>query len=62
MDMNDQEVEVLARHLGHDPKTHKEYYRLTHSTVQLSKVFAVFVRYRSSSKISQILQVSQKSL
>lgn len=36
--MNEKEVEQLARHLGHDPKTHKEYYRLSHSTVQLSKV------------------------
>jgi len=38
MDMNTNELENLARHLGHDPKTHKEYYRLSHSTVQLSKV------------------------
>ena len=36
--MNDKELECLARHLGHDSKTHKEFYRLNHSTVQLSKV------------------------
>lgn len=36
--MNDNELGHLSRHLGHDPKTHKEFYRLTHSTIQLSKV------------------------
>ena len=36
--MNETEVEQLARHLGHDAKTHKEFYRLSHSAVQLSKV------------------------
>jgi len=38
MDMSDKEVEILARHLGHDAKTHKDFYRLSDSTVQLSKV------------------------
>lgn len=38
MDMSEKEVEQLARHLGHDAKTHKEFYRLAHSTVELSKV------------------------
>jgi hypothetical protein len=38
MDMNNNELEQLARRLGHDAKTYKEYYRLSHSTVQLSKV------------------------
>ena len=52
-DMTDKEVEMLATHLGHDVKTHREYYRLqldhdvkTHreyyrlhsSTVELSQV------------------------
>ena len=36
--MNNSELENLSRHLGHDSKTHKEFYRLSHSTVQLSKV------------------------
>jgi len=30
-------MEQLAKHLGHDAKTHKEFYRLSDSTVQLSK-------------------------
>jgi hypothetical protein len=38
MNMNESELGHLARHLGHDAKTHKEFYRLSHSTVQLSKV------------------------
>lgn len=38
LDMNESELGHLARHLGHDPKTHQEFYRLSHSTVQLSKV------------------------
>ena len=38
MDMSDKEVEQLARHLGHDAKTHKDFYRLAHSTIELSKV------------------------
>ncbi|ELU17095.1 hypothetical protein CAPTEDRAFT_217116 [Capitella teleta] len=38
MDLKGSELGMLARHLGHDPKTHKEYYRLTSSTVELSKV------------------------
>ena len=38
LDMTEAEIEHLARHLGHDPKTHKDFYRLTDSTVQLSKV------------------------
>jgi len=36
--MNDTELSQLARHLGHDTKTHRDFYRLTDSTVQLSKV------------------------
>lgn len=38
LDMTENEVEMLARHLGHDAKTHKEYYRLSHHTIELSKV------------------------
>jgi len=36
--MTDKEVEMLATHLGHDVKTHREYYRLHSSTVELSQV------------------------
>ena len=36
--MTETELSHLARHLGHDPKTHREFYRLSDSTIQLSKV------------------------
>jgi len=39
IDLTDGELEMLARYMGHDPKTHKEFYRLSHSAVQLSKVY-----------------------
>ena len=38
LDMTKGELDMLAKHLGHDTKTHKEYYRLAHSTLELSKV------------------------
>jgi len=38
LDMSKSELEHLLRHLGHDSKTHIEFYHLSHSTVQLSKV------------------------
>ena len=38
LDMTDNETEMLATHLGHDPKTHKDNYRLAHSTRELSAV------------------------
>ena len=37
LDMNDNELKIVAKHLGHDPKTHQEYYRLAHYTLELSK-------------------------
>lgn len=42
LDMTMTELEHLSRHLGHDSKTHKDFYRLSHSTVQLSKVSESF--------------------
>ena len=32
------ELRLLAKHLGHDIKTHKEYYQLSTATQELSKV------------------------
>ena len=43
LDMNETEIGHLSRHLGHDPKTHREFYRLTHSTIQLSKVLPLLL-------------------
>ena len=38
LDMKENELGMLATHLGHDPKTHKEYYRLSSATVELTTV------------------------
>ena len=43
MDMTDPELEILAKHLGHDVKTHKENYRLSHSTRELTVVSTIFM-------------------
>lgn len=44
--MNEKELDMLATHLGHDVKTHKENYRLAHSTRELTAV-SIFVKYFS---------------
>ena len=38
LSLKDQEIDWLARHLGHDIRTHCEYYRLHESTIELAKV------------------------
>ena len=38
LDMGEQELSILAKHLGHDVKTNKEYYRLTSHALELTKV------------------------
>ncbi|ESO87574.1 hypothetical protein LOTGIDRAFT_166454 [Lottia gigantea] len=38
LDMTPKEIETLATHLGHDVNTHKNFYRLHSSTIELSKV------------------------
>lgn len=41
--MTQGELKLLAKHLGHDVKTHKEYYQLSSSVLELSKVRSVLV-------------------
>jgi hypothetical protein len=43
--MRDNELEMLARHLGHDAKTHKDFYRLSSSSLELTKVIAKWVYF-----------------
>lgn len=38
VDLDDREMNWLARHMGHDLSVHKEYYRLHENTIELSKV------------------------
>ena len=36
--LTDNDMDWLARHLGHDIRIHREYYRLHESTLELAKV------------------------
>jgi|GWRWMinimDraft_6_1066014.scaffolds.fasta_scaffold148997_1 hypothetical protein len=38
LDMKESELNILATHLGHDAKTHKEFYRMSSATVELTTV------------------------
>ena len=38
LDLQKNELDWLARHLGHDIRVHREYYRLHDSTIELAKV------------------------
>ena len=42
LDMTKADIGHLARHLGHNARTHEVFYRLSDSTIQLSKVFSHF--------------------
>lgn len=42
LDMTKADIGHLARHLGHNARTHEVFYRLSDSTIQLSKVFSLF--------------------
>jgi hypothetical protein len=41
--LNETEVDWLARHLGHDVRIHREYYRLHESTIELAKVSKLLI-------------------
>ena len=43
--MKDGELGILATHLGHDVKTHKEYYRLSSATVEITTVCIKSIAY-----------------
>lgn len=38
LDLNSNELEWLAQHMGHNMEAHKEYYRLQDHTIELAKV------------------------
>jgi hypothetical protein len=38
LSLKEQEIDWLARHLGRDIRTHREYYRLHEGTIELAKV------------------------
>ena len=43
MNLRDNELDVLARFLGHDIRVHREYYRLTDETIQVAKVAKLLI-------------------
>lgn len=63
LDMTESELGHLARHLGHDPKTHRDYYRLSHSTIQLSTVstpkffFSFYILFCSDYQLISLLEI-----
>jgi hypothetical protein len=38
INLKDNELDLLARHMGHDIRVHSGYYRLPESTLQVAKV------------------------
>jgi hypothetical protein len=38
MDLNNNELDVLAKYIGHDIVTHRKFYRLPSETMDLAKV------------------------
>lgn len=38
LSLEEKELDWLARHLGHDIRTHREYYRLHESTIEIAKI------------------------
>ena len=38
LSLKETEVDWLARHLGHDIRVHRDFYRLHHSTIEIAKV------------------------
>ena len=49
LDLKDNEVEWLARHMGHDVNIHKKYYRLQEHTLELAKVSKLLLAVESGS-------------
>ena len=44
MNLQDNELDILANFLGHDVRTHRQYYRLPESTIQVAKVSKVLLK------------------
>lgn len=44
LNLNENELDVLARFMGHDIKVHREYYRLPDETLQIAKVSKLLLR------------------
>ncbi|XP_033126529.1 uncharacterized protein LOC117124408, partial [Anneissia japonica] len=47
MNLQENELDILAGFLGHDVRTHREYYRLPDSTLQVAKLSKVLLKMES---------------
>ena len=56
-DLQEQELDWLARHIGHDIRVHREYYRLHESTLGLANVSKILTVV-DEGKISQATEKS----
>ena len=45
LSLKDNELDWLARHMGHDIRVHREYYRLHESTLELAKVSRLLMAF-----------------
>ena len=43
MSLRENELDVLAKYLGHDIRIHREYYRLPDAAVQVAKISKVLI-------------------
>ena len=43
LSLKEEELDLLARHLGHDIRVHRDFYRLHDETLELSKVSKLLV-------------------
>lgn len=58
MNLKDNELDLLARFLGHDIRVHQEFYRLPEQTLHLAKVSKVLLHMESGA----IANLAGKSL
>lgn len=43
LSLEDNQLDLLAQHMGHDIKTHRDYYRLPEDTLQVAKLSKLFL-------------------
>ena len=50
INLKDNELDLLARFLGHDIRVHREYYRLPDETLQVAKVSKILIAMERGGK------------
>ncbi|KAL1262485.1 hypothetical protein QQF64_007750 [Cirrhinus molitorella] len=51
MNLKDNELDQLAKFMGHDIRVHREYYRLSENTIQLAKVSKLLLSLEKGSEV-----------